>query len=239
MKTLVILFVCIAFYSSAGILKSCKKEAAKSSPVQPDTTNMPAIKYLALGDSYTIGQGVSQQERFPFLTTQLLRDGGIKIEDPKYLATTGWTTGNLLAALANQTPQKYDVVTLLIGVNDQYVGVDTAVYRTRFSLLLKKALEAVANKPSRVFVLSIPDYSATPFVAPNNKAQVSREIDEFNAINKQVTVQNNITYINITSLSREALNDRSLLAPDSLHYSGMEHQKWAQLLAPAIKAALQ
>jgi lysophospholipase L1-like esterase len=204
-----------------------------------DSTIAAAPKHLALGDSYTIGQGVTLEERYPYITSRILEEQGLKTFDLKYIATTGWTTRSLLSAIQKHTTSTYDVVTLLIGVNDQFYGVDTAVYRVRFTQLLNKANELVACRTSRVFVLSIPDYSATPFVSPDEKDRVSREIDWFNNINKQVTLQNGITYINITSLSREAANDPSLLAADQLHYSGKEHQKWAQVLAPLVKAALQ
>ena len=134
---------------------------------------------------------------------------------------------------------KYDAVTLLIGVNDQYQGLDTAGYRIRFTQLLNKSIELAGGSVSKVFVLSIPDYSATPFVSSSNKEKVSREIDEFNAINKQITIGKGVAYINITPLTREAANDASLLAFDGLHYSGKAHQKWAALLEPLMKSALQ
>ncbi len=105
--------------------------------------------------------------------------------------------------------------------------------------LLNKAIELAGSRSARVFVLSIPDYSATPFVAASEKQRISREIDQFNSINKQLTLEKNITYIDITPLSREAMNDGSLLAADQLHYSAKEHQKWADLLAPHMKKALQ
>ncbi len=208
-------------------------------PPQPVPVATNTAKYLALGDSYTIGQGVSEEQRFPYYAVQLLRAQGIRIEDPQYVATTGWTTGNLLSAINNSSLLKYDLVTLLIGVNDQYQGVDTALYRQRFRQLLEKAQALVSGRKERVVVLSIPDYSATPFVGPNDKPRVSREIDLFNTINKHETVLQGIQYIDITPSTRMAAIDPSLLAPDQLHYSGKEHQKWAQLLTSAIKSTLQ
>lgn len=226
---------------SSGVLAgSCRKntKAEVSNPVAQPLVG--AKKYLALGDSYTIGQNVSSTDRYPYLTVVALRSLGVNISDPEYIATTGWTTANLQNAIKLQNVLgTYDAVSLLIGVNDQYQGVDTATYRVRFTQLLMKAVELAGNKKERVFVLSIPDYSATPYVAANDKQRVSNEIDGFNAINRQVTLQNNISYINITPLTRQAAHDGSLLANDGLHYSGKEYQEWANLLAPAMQMVLQ
>jgi lysophospholipase L1-like esterase len=202
----------------------------------PSTTN-GGKRYLALGDSYTIGQGVAENERFPAQTAALLANYDIKT--PQYIAVTGWTTANLMSAINTQKPQgPYDLVTLLIGVNDQYQGVDTATYRTRFTQLLQTSVQLAGGRGSRVFVLSIPDYSVTPFVAASNKARVSREIDAFNAINKQVSQQNNITYVDVTPSTREGATNPSLIANDGLHPSGLEYKKWAEMLAPLIKPVL-
>jgi lysophospholipase L1-like esterase len=183
-------------------------------------------------------QNVQENERFPAQAVALLRTENIR--KPEYIAVTGWTTANLLNAINTQNPQgPFDIVTLLIGVNDQYQGVDTATYRTRFTQLLNKAVQLAGAKTSRVFVLSIPDYSATPFVQQANKARVSKEIDEFNAINKQVTLQNNVAYVDITPSTREAQANPSLIANDGLHPSGVEYKKWAEMLAPLIRQALR
>ena len=211
---------------------------ADTVPVHHDT--LINYTWLALGDSYTIGQSVSATDRFPAQTAQLLAGENLQTNSLLYIATTGWTTSNLLSAIASQNPTpNYDIVTLLIGVNDQYQGVDTATYRTRFIQCLQKALQLAANRTARVFVLSIPDYSATPFVPASDKARVSMEIDLFNAINKQLTLQNNIAYIDITPSTRLAAIDPSLIANDGLHPSGKEYAVWSQLLAPLIKNALQ
>jgi lysophospholipase L1-like esterase len=206
----------------------------------PATTPVATHRYLALGDSYTIGQSVGETERFPYRTTVLLRNQNIALADPDYIATTGWTTANLLAAInAAGDLGTFDLVSLLIGVNDQYQHLDTAGYRERFTQLLHKAIALAGNRTHRVFVLSIPDYSATPFVAEDNKARVHAEIDAFNAINKEITLQRNIAYIDITPLTRKAATDATLLASDKLHYSGIQHQQWAELLAPVMKKSLE
>lgn len=223
------------------IITGCKKPDDINSTVHMEQRKDTAGKrYLALGDSYTIGQSVLEEERFPFLTVSLLRQQQIAMQNPEYIATTGWTTADLQTAINDKEPLGiYDVVSLLIGVNDQYRGMDTAGYRIRFTQLLQKAIQFTGNQPSHVFVLSIPDYSATPFVAAADKTKVSRKIDQFNAINKQITLSQHITYIDITPLTKAAANDPSLLASDGLHYSGKEHWLWAQQLAPLIKSVLQ
>src|SRR5688500_5774914 len=188
---------------------SCSKSRTMAGQ---QATPTGAKTFLSLGDSYTIGEGVAINDRFPHLAVAALATEGISFSAPRYVATTGWTTAELMAAIEAQgITGTYDVVTLLIGVNDQYRGLDTAGYRTRFTQLLHQAIGFAGNRRSRVFVLSIPDYSATPFVQPDKKEKVSREIDVFNAINREVTTGIGVTYIDITPLSRAAASDPSLL----------------------------
>ena len=150
--------------------------------------------WLALGDSYTIGENVVETERFPYLTTLLLKDQNIFFSELKYIAQTGWSTVALQSAIKNAEPLgTYDIVTLLIGVNDQYQHLDTEGYRDRFTELVNKAIELAGNRLQRVLVLSIPDYSVTPFVESENKEKVSREISWFNAINKEITLQKGLS----------------------------------------------
>ena len=190
-----------------------------------------AKTYLALGDSYTIGQSVSVQERFPVQTAQWLSARGINMVTPEIIATTGWTTTNLSNAIAQRNISgPYSVVSLLIGVNDQYQMNDTSGYRARFTGLLNTSVNLAGNQRDHVFVISIPDYSVTPFAANADTAAIHRQIDQFNAINKQVTAQNLCNYLDITPSTREALNDPTLLAADGLHPSGKEYKKWAERL---------
>ena len=162
------------------------------------------------------------------------------MNDPVYIAQTGWTTANLQATIASQNPPStFDVVSLLIGVNDQYQGMDTSGYALRFTQLLEKAIQLAGGKKSNVFVLSIPDYSATPFVATVNKSKVSTEIDWFNAINKRITATYNVSYTDITPSTREAVTNAALVANDNLHPSGLEYKKWAEMLAPKMSTVLK
>ena len=232
---------------ACGKEKNIDKPAENNMTVKDTITNQPpdttitekGAKYLALGDSYTIGENVQESERFPAQTVQLLRAQNINVQDPEYIATTGWTTSNLFSAINSQKPAKnFDIVTLLIGVNDQYQRGDTIGYRERFSVLLNKAIDFAGGRKTHVFVLSIPDYSVTPFVAENDKAEVSLQVDLFNMINKEVTLQNSIAYIDITPSTRQAANNASLIAKDGLHPSGKEYAVWAGMLAPVMKKVI-
>jgi lysophospholipase L1-like esterase len=201
----------------------------------PLTTTTANYSYLALGDSYTIGESVTEKERFPYFVTELLRQRGLVINNLKYIAQTGWSTIALQNEIEAAAPlENFDIVSLLIGVNDQYQKLDTAGYSIRFAQLLTKAISLAKNNPEHVFVLSIPDYSATPFVKEWDKERVGKEIDAFNSINKEITLQHKVSYTDITGLSREAATDPTLLANDALHYSAKEHYKWAERLAESI-----
>lgn len=205
-----------------------------------DTSKAPRY-YLALGDSYTIGQSVLVEERFPMQTVKNLTALSVNFLTPEIIARTGWTTANLINAITTTPPkrQTYDAVSLLIGVNNQYQHLSQAQYSMEFTSLLKTAIGYAGNNAKRVFVLSIPDYSVTPFASGSNKALIASQIDSFNTINLNIALQNGVHYLNITTATREAATDPSLVATDGLHPSGKEYKKWADLLAPMIKAALQ
>ena len=197
------------------------------------------LTWLALGDSYTIGEAVQEHERFAAQAIAMLKADGFVFSEPRYIATTGWTTQDLLNAIHQQTlSARYDIVSLLIGVNDQYQHLDSAGYRERFTECLEAAIRFAGNNVDHVFVLSIPDYSVTPFAADRDTAQIAKEIDEFNAINKAITLSYDISYVEITALSREAKEDTSLIASDGLHPSEKEYARWATLLATEIKKVM-
>jgi lysophospholipase L1-like esterase len=222
------------------LFSHCKKPQQVVDPLPPPTPPSPVAKtYLALGDSYTIGQNVPVLERFPLQTTQWLVSNGVNMTATNIIATTGWTTSNLLSALSSQNPVPHDVVSLLIGVNDQYQQWDTTGYRGRFTQLLEKSIVLAKGLNNHVFVLSIPDYSVTPFASYGDTLQISRQIDQFNAINKEVTSKYQCNYLDITPSTREAKNNPTLLANDGLHPSGLEYKRWAEKLGPLMLSVLK
>ncbi len=189
------------------------------------------LNYIALGDSYTIGEAVAQNESFPYQLTGKL----VQIGTPTVIATTGWTTDELIAAIEhrNMKAKSYDLVTLLVGVNDQYRGLSQDNYRIKFLQVLNMALHLAGGAQQRVFVLSIPDYGVTPF-GKENRATISKQIDEFNAIGKQISRQAGVSYLDITEISRKAAEQPGLIAADGLHPSGEMYSLWVSLLAPMI-----
>ncbi len=217
--------------------------ATKDSVITPKDSNVTTIAvtktYLALGDSYTIGQSIDASGRYPTQAAQLVTaKGTFNIPDVHYIAVTGWTTANLQNAIAAQNlADTFDVVTLLIGVNDQYQGVDTGTYAIRFTQLLQTSVALARNNKAHVIVLSIPDYGVTPFGGGN--ASISAQIDIFNSINKRITSANGIAYLDVTTMSRAAANDATLLAPDGLHYSAKEYGMWAAPLSTMMQLALK
>lgn len=187
------------------------------------------IQYLALGDSYTIGEQVLLQESFPYQLVQLARRKGLAVSAPEIIARTGWTTDELLQAISTHIfSPVYDWVSLLIGVNNQYRGWTTEHYEKEFTLLLKQAISFAGGDASRVVVLSIPDWGVTPFAEGRNRELIRTEIDNFNTINQQLALKQAVGYINITPGTREASNDPGLLASDGLHPSAREYRRWAE-----------
>lgn len=208
---------------------ACKTPAAQDiTPRSANTTSMS--NYLALGDSYTIGEAVAQQGTFPFQLADSLRARG-KEYTPMVIAKTGWTTDELNAAIDAAAPRSdYELVSLLIGVNNQYRGYSLEAYRTEFSALLKRAIGFAGGKKERVFVVSIPDWGVTPFAASSgrNVAQIAKEIDDFNRVNKEESVKLGVKYIDITPVSRKAKNDPTLNASDGLHPSAQMYTLWVK-----------
>jgi len=216
----------------------------KSKP-EPQLTSLSNMNYsyLALGDSYTIGEQVSVAENFPNQVWKMMNDDSVHFQQPRIIATTGWTTDELEQGIkaANETePLKttYDFVSLLIGVNNQYRGRSVENYKPEFEELLKKAINYAGGKRERVVVLSIPDWGITPFANGRDREQIAREINAYNTANQQVAEQYHVHYINITSWTREAATDNSLLAADGLHPSAKEYKRWAEKMATYFQSRL-
>jgi lysophospholipase L1-like esterase len=199
---------------------------------------MPAT-FLALGDSYTIGESVAEGDRFPVQAVKMLNEQGFNFSVPEIIAKTGWTTHDLLNAINNKPLHNpFTVVSLLIGVNNQYQGGSLEVYKQEFKQLLEKAIVLANHQPQHVFVLSIPDYSVTPFASHLNQAAIAAEIDRFNEENHIISEAYKVHYINITDASRMARVQPHLLASDGLHYAGAAYFTWASLLVQEIKKTL-
>lgn len=211
--------------------------AIQTSEILPTEIIVPdTLRYLALGDSYTIGHSVPEQQRFPVQLAERFREAGIPTHSPAIIAKTGWTTGSLLNELYTKPVLgKYDLVSLLIGVNNQYQSLSQSLYAQDFYRLLDSAIVYAANRPERVIILSIPDYAFTPFGQNRpNAGQISAQIDAFNVINRQIAAERGITWFDITPISRQGLENPALVAGDGLHPSGEMYRQWVQLLLPDV-----
>jgi lysophospholipase L1-like esterase len=194
------------------------------------------FRYLALGDSYTIGESVAADETFPELLASELRDQGVNIKRPQIVATTGWTCDDLTQGIIDAPAGEfeYDMVSLLIGVNDQYQGKPFEAYEANFGKLVETAIGLAGGNKDRVFVVSIPDYAFTPFGQRKDPAKISKEIDAYNEVNKKVADDYKILYFDITPISRQGLIEPGLVASDELHPSGKMYASWVDLMAETI-----
>jgi lysophospholipase L1-like esterase len=232
----------ITFLSIFCLLTSCSNGENKLVMISNnDTTTTNEYTYLALGDSYTIAQSVPSTESYPVQTVNILSAENVHFITPEIIARTGWTTTDLLNKIKSSPPQQssYDIVTLLIGVNNQYQHLSEDQYKTEFRTLLNKAIQYANNNKKRVIVLSIPDYSITPFAQGSDTANITQQINLFNQINRTISLQAGVNYLDITAYTRMATNNRSLVAYDGLHPSGKEYAIWSQDLATLIKTILK
>lgn len=195
-------------------------------------------RFLALGDSYTIGEGVSASERWPSVVAERLRQQGADISDPQLIARTAWTADELLDAVVAAHPNgPFDLVTLMVGVNDHYRGRDLATFATFFDPLLQTTM-SLAGDARGVVVVSIPDWGHSPFAAARDRAGISATLDAFNDWLRERVHTEGIAWVDVTRSSREMLTNARLVAPDALHPSGEMHRRWAELILPAAAAAL-
>jgi lysophospholipase L1-like esterase len=192
------------------------------------------IKFLALGDSYTIGESVAEAERWPNQLADVLREHGMAIDKPRIIATTGWRTDDLKKAIISANlKNEYNLVGLLIGVNNQYQGKSVEAYAVEFEDLLRTAITLASGKKDNVFVVSIPDYGFTPFGQPKQSV-ISPAIDSFNNTNKAIAIRLAVRYIDITDISRKGLAHPEWVAPDGLHPSGKMYALWVERIAGAV-----
>ena len=198
------------------------------------------IRYLALGDSYTIGESVAESERWPVRLAALLGEEGIDVEPPVIIAQTGWTTDELAAGIDAAAPEgPFDLVSVLIGVNNQYREREAADFGAELCVLLSRAVELAGGRNGRVIVLSIPDWGVTPFAEGRDRAAIATAIDQFNAVAADEAGRTGARFLDITPVSRRAAEEPALVAPDGLHPSGLMYDEWARAAVGEAKAALE
>jgi acyl-CoA thioesterase-1 len=246
-KQIVIVFLSI-FLLSCSADEADSKTSVKAPVVIPPTTSVPttpisaSINYLALGDSYTIGQSVCETCRFPEQLKSSLKSIYPQSNfSLKIIATTGWTTTNLISAINTQNPDSsYDLVTLLIGVNNQYQGRDFSIYEKEFPQLVTKSIALAKGDKKNVIVLSIPDYAYTPFGKMSmNQEKISTEINQYNTFAENYCMINGITFVSITDITRQGLNNPGLVASDGLHPSETAYKMFVEKILPQVKMTLQ
>lgn len=197
------------------------------------------LSFLALGDSYTIGEGVPEAARWPVQLAAAVRTGGIALADPRILATTGWTTDELWAAMDAAEPLgRWDLVSLLIGVNNQYRGRSLEEYRGEFARLLERAIALAWGRAGRVLVLSIPDWGVTPFgqASGRDPATIAAELDAFNAANREEAGRRGVAYVDIAPVSRRL--GATEVTEDGLHPSAALYAEWVALALPVARRLL-
>jgi len=205
-----------------------------------------AMNYLALGDSYTIGEGVDPAHRWPEQLARALSADGIALEPPRIIATTGWTTDELSSAMDAAEPLgHWDFVSLLIGVNNQYRGRTLVDYRSEFAPLLARAVRLAGGRADRVLVLSIPDWGVTPFAAAQyaqrrdrDAAQIAAELDAYNDAARALCAQHGVAFVDITAASRARGAEPAMLVDDGLHPSAQMYALWAQAALPVARSLL-
>ncbi len=200
---------------------------------------MKSYNILCLGDSYTIGESVPLHESFPYQLVQMLRKKGHLFNAPEIVAKTGWTSFELMEHLEKiKLNSQYNFATLLIGVNNQYRGLSTEAFAKDFDFLLNKAIHSVDKNAKNVIVLSIPDWSVTPFAKDRNVVQIASEIDAYNGVCELIAQKYQVQYLNITDDTRQALHDETLLATDGLHYAAKSHSIWANKVSGIIEKSI-
>jgi lysophospholipase L1-like esterase len=213
--------------------------------VAPRPASPGVISYLALGDSYTIGEGVAPSERWPNQLAHDLRVQGIALADPRTIASTGWTTDELTAAVdaadASAPLGNYGLVSLAIGVNNQYRGRDVDNYRLELTALLERAIRIAGGNPGHVLMLSIPDWGVTPFARAELRSprRIAQELDAFNATARETCIAHHVSFVDVTEVSRELGAQSAMLADDGLHPSAAMYAQWMRLALPVVRRRLR
>ncbi len=229
MKKIYFLLIALSLYSCSSTLDVRNNEE----PVDP------RYSYLALGDSYTIGESVVETQRWPVQLAEQLRGRGYKMAAPKIIAKTGWTTEDLIRGMENELSiqRDFDLVSILIGVNNQYQGKLITEYEEELRQIFRKAINHSKTREKGVFAVSIPDYGYTPFGAADQE-EISAEIDRFNEVFRRVAEDFNVDFYNITPISRDAANNPDLIASDDLHPSGLMYRFWVDYFVNQVAQKL-
>ena len=232
------LFFLFTLFLAACAPSPAVSPAAVSPPPAVPLANA-SVPYLALGDSYTIGEGAAHADRWPMQLAALDRAQGGRLADPAIIARTGWTTAELQDAIAASGNHRrdYGLVSLLIGVNNQYRGQNLETYRAEFRELLVTATAFAGGASQRVVVLSIPDWGQTPFAHDRDRAQIGREIDDYNAVAQAECQRAGVAFVAITDLTRAA--EAGDFTADGLHYTGPQMASWAARALPVVRCRLQ
>lgn len=226
----------------SALLAACAGPSAMLAPAStpPAPLSGAPISFLALGDSYTIGEGERAAHRWPVQLAAQARQQGLFLVKPTIIARTGWTTAELQEAIAAANNHKtYGLVSLLIGVNNQYRGQSVALYRTEFRALLVTAIRFAGGQPRHVVVLSIPDWGVTPFAHDRNPAQIALEIDQFNLVAHEECQHADVAFVDITPLTRAAAGKDNQFTTDGLHYTGAQMRQWVELALPVVQRQLR
>ncbi len=222
------------------ILPSCSQtEDIRSAPISEDLNNQETINYLALGDSYTVGESVAFEDSFPKQLSSTIEENKNYKVNTTVIAQTGWRTDQLLASIGGRASAEYNLVTLLIGVNNQFQSRPFSQYETEFVRLIDKAISLAGNDSNKVVVLSIPDYFYTPYGQSNGDDQISRELDRYNDFAKSTSKSKGVTFLNITDITRKGLNEPELVANDGLHPSALAYEKFVERLYPLVRSRLK
>jgi lysophospholipase L1-like esterase len=223
------------------LVAACRAAAPVLPPVSATTAPPTAISYLALGDSYTIGEGAAAADRWPVQLAALARQHGTPLSAPDIIARTGWTTAELQHAIAASGNHRtdYGLVSLLIGVNNQYRGQSLATYRAELRQLLATAVAFAGGNKNRVLVLSIPDWGQTPFAEGRDQAKIGQEIDQFNVVAHEECQHADVAFVNITPLTRAAASQENQFTADGLHYTGAQMRHWAEQAWPVLQKLMQ
>ncbi|WP_405401018.1 SGNH/GDSL hydrolase family protein [Maribacter sp. Asnod2-G09] len=227
-------------FSLLSFIPSCSQtEEIRSEQIVDESNNQEIITYLALGDSYTIGESVDFEDSFPAQLSTRIEENKNLLVNTTVIAQTGWRTDQLISAVGGRESADYNLVTLLIGVNNQFQSRPFSQYETEFTTLLNKAINLAGNDANKVIILSIPDYYYTPYGQSNGNELISLQLDEYNNFAKSIAKEKGVTFLDITDITRKGLDEPELVADDGLHPSGLAYEKFVERLYPLVSTRLK